>query len=76
MKTYLEFRFSQPLQLVHLDPLNHDLEPLSGNHFAGKIPTHLAELCSTLVELDISINNLNSEILRKFGACTSLPLYD
>ncbi|RHN72223.1 hypothetical protein MtrunA17_Chr2g0285341 [Medicago truncatula] len=39
MKTYLEFRFSQPLQLVHLDPLNHDLELLSviGNKITGKI---------------------------------------
>lgn len=49
---------------------------LAANHFFGKIPARLAELCSTLVELDLSSNNLTGDIPREFGACTSLTSFD
>ncbi|XP_045819194.1 systemin receptor SR160-like [Trifolium pratense] len=49
---------------------------LAKNHFAGKIPAHLADHCSTLVELDLSSNNLTGPIPREFGACSLLTSFD
>lgn len=49
---------------------------LATNHFAGQIPSRLADLCPTLVELDLSSNNLSGPVPREFGACTSLEFFD
>ncbi|XP_061375470.1 systemin receptor SR160 [Gastrolobium bilobum] len=49
---------------------------LAGNHFQGQIPVTLADLCSTLVELDLSSNNLTGYLPGQFGACSSLQSLD
>lgn len=49
---------------------------LSGNNFQGVMPHHLSDLCSSLVELDISANNLSGSVPESFGGCSSLELLD
>lgn len=49
---------------------------ISGNNFQGVLPESLADLCSTLVELDVSVNNISGGLPESFGACGSLELLD
>ncbi|KAL6956204.1 protein kinase superfamily [Sarracenia purpurea var. burkii] len=50
---------------------------LSGNHFHGEIPPCLAaSLCSTVVVLDLSLNNLSCTVPKSLGACSSLESLD
>ncbi|XP_059645751.1 systemin receptor SR160-like [Cornus florida] len=49
---------------------------LSLNHFTGEIPMHLTRLCSSLIELDISANNLYGTVPDTFGVCSSLESFD
>ncbi|KAK3027635.1 hypothetical protein RJ639_040242 [Escallonia herrerae] len=49
---------------------------LSGNLFQGVMPPHLADLCTSLVELDLSSNNLSGSVPASFGACSSLEFLD
>lgn len=49
---------------------------LAANHFHGQIPSALADLCSTLVQLDLSSNNLTGLVPGAFGACGSLESFD
>ncbi|KAA8530960.1 hypothetical protein F0562_005673 [Nyssa sinensis] len=45
---------------------------LSGNHFHGETPTHLTDLCSSLIELDISSNNMSGTVPESFDTCSDL----
>nr|AYN74356.1 brassinosteroid insensitive 1 [Eucommia ulmoides] len=46
---------------------------LSGNDFHGFIPSRLAgDLCSGLVELDLSLNNLSGSLPESFSSCSAL----
>ncbi|CAK9187841.1 unnamed protein product [Ilex paraguariensis] len=49
---------------------------LSGNGFQGVLPSNLSNLCSTLVKLDLSSNNLSGTVPESFGACSVLELLD
>ncbi|GKV47522.1 hypothetical protein SLEP1_g54420 [Rubroshorea leprosula] len=49
---------------------------LSRNHFIGEIPLHLTDFCSSLVELDLSSNNLTGTIPNGFGSCSFLESID
>ncbi|CAJ1974608.1 unnamed protein product [Sphenostylis stenocarpa] len=49
---------------------------LAANNFRGQIPPALADLCSTLLQLDLSSNTLTGVLPRAFGACTSLQSLD
>uniref|UniRef100_A0A5B7AE34 non-specific serine/threonine protein kinase n=1 Tax=Davidia involucrata TaxID=16924 RepID=A0A5B7AE34_DAVIN len=49
---------------------------LAGNDFHGEIPTHLSDLCSSLIELDISSNNLSGSVPESFGTCFDLESLD
>ncbi|KAF8766047.1 hypothetical protein HU200_007892 [Digitaria exilis] len=49
---------------------------LTGNNFAGEIPDDLSLLCKTLVELDLSSNNLTGGLPASFTGCRSLELLD
>ncbi|KAJ4950992.1 hypothetical protein NE237_027824 [Protea cynaroides] len=45
---------------------------LSTNSFQGEIPLHLADACSTLVELDLSSNHMCGTVPTNLGSCSSL----
>lgn len=47
---------------------------LAGNQFAGAIPDKLGLLCRTLVELDLSSNELNGSLPASFAKCRSLQV--
>ncbi|GAY60228.1 hypothetical protein CUMW_200340 [Citrus unshiu] len=49
---------------------------LGYNEFQGEIPLHLADLCSSLVKLDLSSNNLSGKVPSRFGSCSSLESFD
>ncbi|GFY94182.1 leucine-rich receptor-like protein kinase family protein [Actinidia rufa] len=50
---------------------------LSGNDFRGEIPLDLSEsLCSSLVELDLSSNNLSGSVPESLGSCSALESLD
>ncbi|KAJ1429743.1 Leucine-rich repeat [Sesbania bispinosa] len=49
---------------------------LAANHFHGQIPKSLTDLCSTLVELDLSSNNLTGVVPGELGACSTLESFD
>lgn len=49
---------------------------LAGNDFQGPIPRGLTDLCSTLVVLDLSSNNLSGTVRSDFRACSSLESFD
>ena len=49
---------------------------LGGNDFQGVLPPYLFDLCPSLVELVLSCNNLSSNVLESFGACSVLELFD
>ncbi|KAI3669154.1 hypothetical protein L6452_40380 [Arctium lappa] len=59
-------------------PINGNLQflYLSTNHFQGGIPSHLLNLCSTLVELNVSGNNLSGNVPDGLQSCSSLHLLD
>jgi protein brassinosteroid insensitive 1 len=45
---------------------------LANNHFYGEIPTWLSTACSSLIELDVSVNNLSGTVPSVFSACSYL----
>ncbi|KAL4583016.1 hypothetical protein LXL04_007580 [Taraxacum kok-saghyz] len=49
---------------------------LSTNHFQGGVPPHLLNLCPTLVELNLSGNNLSGGVPIGLKSCSSLQLLD
>ncbi|OQU92491.1 hypothetical protein SORBI_3001G352100, partial [Sorghum bicolor] len=49
---------------------------LAGNRFSGEIPDSLSLLCDTLVELDLSSNQLIGSLPTNFTECVSLKLLD
>ncbi|KAL4360532.1 hypothetical protein GQ457_04G034520 [Hibiscus cannabinus] len=48
---------------------------LAENNFQGEIPLHLTQACSSLVQMDLSYNNLSGLIPSGFGSCTSLESF-
>lgn len=49
---------------------------LRGNDFQGVYPNQLADLCKTVVELDLSYNNFSGMVPESLGECSSLELVD
>ncbi|KAK6118421.1 hypothetical protein DH2020_047838 [Rehmannia glutinosa] len=49
---------------------------LQENHFQGIFPTYLSDLCTTLVELDLSFNNLNGTLPENLASCSVLEFLD
>ncbi|CAL5002727.1 unnamed protein product [Urochloa decumbens] len=49
---------------------------LSGNNFTGEVPVRLSLLCRTLVELDLSSNQLIGGLPASFTRCRSLEVLD
>ncbi|BAT79086.1 hypothetical protein VIGAN_02189900 [Vigna angularis var. angularis] len=74
---YLNLSSNQFTGLVPSLPLGSlQFVYLAANHFHGLIPPALADLCSTLVQLDLSSNNLTGDLPGPFGACSSLQSLD
>ncbi|KAF5745184.1 protein BRASSINOSTEROID INSENSITIVE 1-like [Tripterygium wilfordii] len=48
---------------------------LARNNFLGEIPIHLADLCTSLVALDLSFNNLSGTVPSSLGSCSSLQSF-
>ncbi|KAF9612212.1 hypothetical protein IFM89_038634 [Coptis chinensis] len=66
----LENGFSGEIPLVWNGSLRYLL--LSSNKFQGELPLGLADSCSTLVELDVSSNNLYGMVPDNLGSCSVL----
>ncbi|KAE8725438.1 Protein BRASSINOSTEROID INSENSITIVE 1 [Hibiscus syriacus] len=49
---------------------------LADNKFQGQVPLYVTEACSSLVELDLSSNNLSGMIPTGFASCSSLGSFD
>ncbi|XP_031113020.1 systemin receptor SR160-like [Ipomoea triloba] len=49
---------------------------LGGNDFQGELPVHIGDLCTTLVELDLSSNNFSGMVPETLGDCSTLELLD
>ncbi|KAL7104528.1 hypothetical protein ACP275_08G250900 [Erythranthe tilingii] len=49
---------------------------LQENHFQGTLPPNLSDLCKTLIEIDLSSNNLTGAVPETLSACSSLELLD
>ncbi|XP_044503452.1 protein BRASSINOSTEROID INSENSITIVE 1-like [Mangifera indica] len=49
---------------------------LGNNLFQGEIPMQLADSCSSLVKLDLSLNNLSGTVPSSFRSCSSLASLD
>ncbi|CAA2980479.1 systemin receptor SR160 [Olea europaea subsp. europaea] len=49
---------------------------LQENGFQGFFPPFLSDLCSTIVELDLSFNNLTGTVPESLGTCSALVLLD
>ncbi|KAL8478871.1 hypothetical protein ACS0TY_030668 [Phlomoides rotata] len=49
---------------------------LKRNHFHGGFPLSLSDSCATLVELDLSVNNLTGNLPESLGECSVLELLD
>ncbi|GMI67868.1 BR INSENSITIVE 1, BRASSINOSTEROID INSENSITIVE 1, DWARF 2, CABBAGE 2 [Hibiscus trionum] len=49
---------------------------LADNKFQGQVPLYLTEACSSLVELDLSSNNLSGTIPSGFASCSSMESFD
>nr|GMD65434.1 systemin receptor SR160 [Ipomoea batatas] len=49
---------------------------LGGNHFRGELPGHIGDLCTTLVELDLSSNKFSGMVPETLGDCLALELLD
>ncbi|KAI3461985.1 hypothetical protein Pfo_018648 [Paulownia fortunei] len=49
---------------------------LQENDFQGVFPPSLSDLCTTLVELDLSFNNLTGTVPENLAACSVLELLD
>ncbi|KAE9587320.1 putative protein kinase RLK-Pelle-LRR-Xb-1 family [Lupinus albus] len=61
------FHYGSSLQFLYLD----------NNHFFGEIQVEIAtNLCSTLVEINLSVNNISGTVPDAFTACSSLQLLD
>ncbi|KAJ4715498.1 Receptor kinase [Melia azedarach] len=66
--------FSGQIPLLSAPNLQYLL--LADNHFQGEIPLHLADLCPSLVKLDLSTNNLTGTVPGSFSSCSSLESFD
>ncbi|CAL0327562.1 unnamed protein product [Lupinus luteus] len=61
------FPYGSSLKFLYLD----------NNHFFGEIPVEIAKnLCFTLVQINISFNNISGTVPDAFTACSSLQLLD
>ncbi|KAG8383429.1 hypothetical protein BUALT_Bualt04G0012300 [Buddleja alternifolia] len=49
---------------------------LQENNFQGIFPGSLSDLCTTLVELDVSVNNLTGTLPESLSSCSGLELLD
>ncbi|KAH6791347.1 Leucine-rich receptor-like protein kinase family protein [Perilla frutescens var. frutescens] len=49
---------------------------LQENDFQGAVPTFLSDLCTTLVEMDLSYNNFTGSLPESLAACSVLELLD
>ncbi|CAH9071162.1 unnamed protein product [Cuscuta epithymum] len=49
---------------------------LRGSGFGGLLPESIGDLCDTLVELDLSSNNLSGNLQETLGDCSGLELLD
>ncbi|XP_031113018.1 systemin receptor SR160-like [Ipomoea triloba] len=49
---------------------------LGGNHYRGELPGHIGDLCTTLVELDLSSNEFSGMAPETLGDCLALELLD
>ncbi|KAL3633185.1 protein kinase superfamily [Castilleja foliolosa] len=49
---------------------------LQGNDFQGVFPDSLTDLCTTLVELDLSYNNFTGALPENLGSCSALEILD
>ncbi|XP_019177273.1 PREDICTED: systemin receptor SR160 [Ipomoea nil] len=49
---------------------------LRGNGFQGAFPAHIGELCKTLVELDLAVNDFSGVVPESIGACSALERID
>ncbi|CAI9109165.1 OLC1v1008934C1 [Oldenlandia corymbosa var. corymbosa] len=49
---------------------------LQGSGFEGALPSSLSDLCSSLVELDLSFNHLSGDLPKSFSSCSVLELLD
>ncbi|KAK8601229.1 hypothetical protein V6N13_059046 [Hibiscus sabdariffa] len=65
-------RFSSQIQALPTSVLQY---LLAENNFQGEIPLHLTQTCSSLVEMDLSYNNLFGLIPSSFGSCFSLESF-
>ncbi|XP_059624386.1 systemin receptor SR160-like [Cornus florida] len=66
--------FSGPIPKIPSGSI--ELLYLSGNDFHGEIPWYVTDVCSSLVELDISENKLSGTVPESFSSCSSLQLFD
>lgn len=67
--------FAGPVPLLPAGSLQYLY--LADNNFRGQIPARLVgDLCSTLVELDLSTNVLSGSVPSGLTACSSLELFD
>ncbi|KAI4310716.1 hypothetical protein MLD38_035670 [Melastoma candidum] len=67
-------RFSGPVQSFPVKALKFLY--LDNNGFQGELPSHLADACHGLIELDLSHNNLSGSIPSDFGLCSVLESLD
>ncbi|XP_022740193.1 protein BRASSINOSTEROID INSENSITIVE 1 isoform X2 [Durio zibethinus] len=67
-------QFSGPIPALPTSNLQHLY--LAENKFQGEIPLYLTQACSSLVDLDLSSNNLSGMIPSGFGSCSSLESFD
>ncbi|OIW20372.1 hypothetical protein TanjilG_09532 [Lupinus angustifolius] len=77
--SYLNVSSNQFSGLVPVFPSGSSLQFLyfDNNHFFGEIPVRLASnLCSTLLELNLSHNNISGTVPSEFTTCSSLQLLD
>ncbi|KAK9272106.1 hypothetical protein L1049_002475 [Liquidambar formosana] len=67
-------QFSGPIPSVPTGKLQSLF--LSGNDFQGGIPLGIADACPTLLQLDLSKNNLSGTVPNSLGTCSSLEYID
>lgn len=66
--------FSGPVPSLPVGSLQYVY--LASNKFHGQIPARLVDLCSTLVELDLSTNQVSGMVPSGLSECSSMKLLD